>query len=235
MRIVVASLFAAAALAAPATAVTFFSVGGAPDPGIAPFETTLVSFDAPLHAGVSQADTGPVALYTGSSGQAAAPAGDTSTYMGIGTDGRATFDFRDYFASRSSPARSLSVYLGSIDSYNFIDVLDAGLNVVATISGTDLPASNGDQGAAITNRRLFINFDPSEAIGGLAFRSTGVAFEFDGIAASAARYQNFGDPTPFTIPFATAVPEPATWALLLAGFGFIGTSLRRRRNPVVTA
>jgi hypothetical protein len=29
-----------------------------------------------------------------------------------------------------------------------------------------------------------------------------------------------------------AVPEPATWALLIAGFGFVGTALRRRRAAV---
>ncbi|MBU1376339.1 MAG: PEPxxWA-CTERM sorting domain-containing protein [Alphaproteobacteria bacterium] len=28
---------------------------------------------------------------------------------------------------------------------------------------------------------------------------------------------------------ATAVPEPATWALMLGGFGLAGTALRRRR------
>lgn len=29
-----------------------------------------------------------------------------------------------------------------------------------------------------------------------------------------------------------AVPEPASWALMIAGFGLIGTALRRRRAPV---
>lgn len=28
----------------------------------------------------------------------------------------------------------------------------------------------------------------------------------------------------------TALPEPATWAMMLLGFGFIGVSMRRRRN-----
>ena len=32
----------------------------------------------------------------------------------------------------------------------------------------------------------------------------------------------------------TAVPEPATWALMLLGFGGIGMAMRRRRQPVLT-
>lgn len=29
-----------------------------------------------------------------------------------------------------------------------------------------------------------------------------------------------------------AVPEPATWAMMIAGFGVVGASLRRRRDPL---
>lgn len=37
--------------------------------------------------------------------------------------------------------------------------------------------------------------------------------------------------TPFTFSFnATAVPEPASWALLIAGFGIMGVAARRRRT-----
>jgi hypothetical protein len=57
-------------------------------------------------------------LYTGSySGVAAAPAGDTSQYMAIGNGGSVLFDLRSL-----GTIDSASVYLGSIDSYNFIDV-----------------------------------------------------------------------------------------------------------------
>lgn len=34
---------------------------------------------------------------------------------------------------------------------------------------------------------------------------------------------------------AGAVPEPASWALLIAGFGLTGAAMRRRRMPVVAA
>ena len=36
-------------------------------------------------------------------------------------------------------------------------------------------------------------------------------------------------------PPPTAVPEPASWALMLLGFGGAGAALRRRRRPLVTA
>lgn len=38
----------------------------------------------------------------------------------------------------------------------------------------------------------------------------------------------FGDPP-------SAVPEPATWAMMITGFGLAGTAIRRRRQTPVTA
>lgn len=58
---------------------------------------------------------------------------------------------------------------------------------------------------------------------------------------------NFGDEPPngygqqgialvnFSFSQISAVPEPATWAMMLLGFGVIGTSLRRRRKVLATA
>ena len=43
------------------------------------------------------------------------------------------------------------------------------------------------------------------------------------------------DLNPESFPGAGAVPEPATWGLLLAGFGLVGISARRRRPSVVAA
>ena len=41
---------------------------------------------------------------------------------------------------------------------------------------------------------------------------------------------NYGALTNGGYPLAAAVPEPATWALLIAGFGVVGMSARRRRG-----
>ncbi len=38
-----------------------------------------------------------------------------------------------------------------------------------------------------------------------------------------------------TIYFGGAVPEPATWAMLIAGFGLVGAAARRQRRTTVTA
>ena len=57
-----------------------------------------------------------------------------------------------------------------------------------------------------------------------AFRRPGVYFDFI-----------FNRTTSLTVTSTGAVPEPATWALLLAGFGAAGASLRRRRVVTVTA
>jgi hypothetical protein len=40
--------------------------------------------------------------------------------------------------------------------------------------------------------------------------------------------------TPFTVDTG-AVPEPASWAMLIAGFGLVGAAARRRRTALVTA
>lgn len=38
-----------------------------------------------------------------------------------------------------------------------------------------------------------------------------------------------------TLAVTAAVPEPATWAMMLVGFGAMGVSLRRRRKPTAIA
>ena len=202
-RLSIAASVAFIALAAPASAVTVTTAFGNPDPG-SPGETLLVDFESDsLPAGFSL--TGDFAYATGTSGNAAAPAGDATRYLDTSSaipSGMATLNTRNL--------RSISFYWGSIDTYNSVDVLLTNGNVF-TIAGDALPPANGDQSAEQTNRRVFFTAGDGEVINGLRFKSTGVAFEVDDV-------------------FGSAVPEPQSWMLMISGFGLVGAAARRRRS-----
>jgi len=226
---------AAAAFSVPAQAVTYSTAGAVVDgfghnvdPGLGLGEVLVTGFDGSDILSYDPAHSSGFGLYTGStSGVAAAPAGDTSQYMAIGTGGSVLFDLRSLGSIHSA-----SVYLGSIDSYNFIDVFgrDGAGNLdfshaLLTIGGADLPPSNGDWYDAQTNRRLTLNFDASDNVGALVFRSNGVAFEFDSLGVSS----HLGGPGEHST---AAVPEPASWAMMVGGFGLVGGAMRRRSGTL---
>ncbi len=207
---IIAAAIAVTLAASAANAVTLTSTPG-PDSVVGPTETVVVDFTNPNAAGYIWS-AGVLATNTGTiNGTAAAPYLDTTTYGYVSTK------LPSSFATLSTPSlKSISLYWGSIDTYNFLDVLGPGNSVLLTIKGTDFPQSNGAQTAAATNRRVFITAGAGERITGLKFRTTDVAFEFDTIAAD-------------------AVPEPESWALLIAGFGLVGATARRRRRVACVA
>jgi hypothetical protein len=234
------------ALAAPAHAFTYFSEGATTgrspgDPGASAGQTTVVTFDTgalsgtlptagvttSIGDGITETISGAVGLFTGSTRRIAAnPTGDTTQYEAVEKNGSATFNFAGY--EKTHTINSLSVYLGSIDSYNKLTFLNAQGGVIATVAGNELPADNGDQGASITNRRVFFTFAPSEEFTSVVFSSSGYSLEYDSIAVGEAKFNYANGATPETAA-PTSVPEPASWALTLAGFGVAGAGLRRRR------
>ncbi len=153
--------------------------------------------------------TGSYSLVTGSlSGQYAAPFQDMSQYLAVRANQTATLAI--------SPAvKSLSFYWGSIDAYNTVKFF-SGATQVGAFTGSQIPSAlaDGSQGNPVNNRRVNFTFDGAK-VSSVQFSSTQNAFELDTVAA--------------------AVPEPATWAMLLVGFGLIGMSARRRSMTVVAA
>lgn len=200
-------LIAVAALAAAGTANAAVSITSAAfDAPLAAGEQLVATFDAPAAAGYSF--TGG-ATQTGTTGFAAAPAGDTTEFMYVlgGTSATLATPF----------LKSFSVYIGSVDTYNSITFSGAG-GYLETITGSQLVAlANGDQTSAGTNRRFYFDFG-ADRVNQVTFSSSSNSMEFDNIGAG-------------------AVPEPATWAMLIMGFGFVGAALRRRQPglTVVTA
>jgi hypothetical protein len=212
MRSVLISL---AALVAGTTAANAALTVGSTDYGLAApaGASAVVDFDDPSYAGFTLGGAG-YNLVTGTTGDSSAPAGgplntdrDTTKYLSV-YNGAATLRGSDGY-------KNVSLFWGSIDDYNALDLLDADGNVFDTVTYSTIGAgSNGDQLASNTNRR--VDIASTQAIYGLQFRSTAAAFEVDNIA------------------FSGAVPEPASWALMLGGFGMIGGALRSRRKAAVT-
>ena len=140
-------------------------------------------------------------------------------FLAVGTSlpmGTATFSFA---ALAGGGVTHLGMDYGSADTYNtFILTLSNGVNTyIETYTGTDAiinGVANGNQSSTVTNGRLTFRTDPGVYITQLELRSQGQALEVD----------NFG--------VIAAVPEPATWGMMLLGFGVMGVSLRRRRRSL---
>ena len=204
-------------LAAPAGAVVVTSVAGAPDPGLIAGQTLVVSFDAANFAGVTQTDVGNVIVAAGSIGSVrAAPAGTAAggVYMSIGTGGSSTFDLTGLITANKKLG-SISLYWGSINAFNTVEFLDASNAAIQSFGGNQLPQFNGDQTEAATNRRVDFAFNSLEKVTQVRFGSSNNTFEFDTIGAALA-----------------PIPEPAAWAMMIAGFGLVGVMARRRNGAV---
>ena len=167
------------------------------------------------------------AFYSGDHpGSALAPAGDSSQYVALTAGGRMAFDLRQ-FDTPTTQLSSISVDVGSLDSYNFIQII--GLtstgeldydNPLLMLNGTQM-ATEGRDG------RLTFGFDDNTQVGAILFGSTGIAFEFDSLAITTTQRRG-------TALVAQPVPEPASWALMLGGFGMVGGAMRSGRKAVVT-
>jgi hypothetical protein len=199
--------------ALPAAAMVLISPRlGAPDPGPGRNERMVVDFDAPNARGFVWTDAPSVRLGS-QSGVAAAPAGVNSRFGFVSTARGAVSE-----ATLLTPAlRSISFYWGSIDPHNQVEVLNTAGQTMVTLNGSNFSPANGNWHAELTNRRVGFLALPGHEIGGLRLRAGGIAFEFDSIAAN-------------------AVPEPASWAMLITGFGLVGLLARRRQQlETVTA
>lgn len=194
------------ALAAPANAGVIGITSQAFDGPMAAGEIMVQNFDAPLAAGYSMSWSN-AGIYQGPlvPSIAAPPAGDATKYLSVYTGGLATL-------TAPGTMYSLSVYIGSLDSYNMITFKGAN-GFSKSYGGADLmlPA-NGDQGDAMTNRRFYFTFDANDKINQVLFSSSGNSFEFDNIAIN--------DPVD--------VPEPLTLSLFASGLA--GAAMLRRRR-----
>ena len=199
------TLLAAVAGLSIATSANALVVVSSPSDMPLPVGQALVyDFDGYVASGYTLTLGGAVGVFDGSaglvSGVAAPPPGTVSDYLAIQAGGSATLD--------TPLIRALSVYIGSPDSYNSIRFI--GLNGFdVTLSGAAL-ADGSFGGNQSIGRRMTYDFG-ADRVTQVIFSSSGNSFELDNIAVT------------------SAVPEPATWAMMITGFGMLGATLRRRR------
>jgi hypothetical protein len=174
---------------------------------ILPAESIVYSFNTPADDALVTGTN--FRFLTSTSSDGAVPAaGDGSRYLSVLAGGTASIDF-------AQPANGFSIDLGSLDTYNTLTLNFVG-GGSQVFTGTQLVANpNGDQASPNTNGRFRFTAGQNERIAGVTFASSGNSFEVDRLAVA-------------------AIPEPATWAMMIGGFGLIGFSSRRSRRPLVT-
>ena len=207
------ALLGAIAAAAPASAIVV-TVPSFTDPNLLPDGQVLIADfnneltpEATLVAGYTLDLNGAtVGVNEGGSGYSGTLPNDPTHYLTIPGGASATLTSVKYL-------RSFSLYMGSPDTYNSVQFLGAnGFNV--TLNGGQLTQGNTGQSWAWGAR---VNFDFEGAqVNQIILRSTSNSFESDNFAAG-------------------AVPEPATWAMMIIGFGAAGSILRRRRQQLALA
>lgn len=201
-------LASAAALALPSAASAAVTLGSV-TPGTAPYSGPTPTYDFETPAPV----TGGLVTSTSVPNISAAPFGSSGNFWTVGpADGSpGILDL-----SSIGDIFSISFIWGSVDTFNSIEFL-AGNTVLATFTGSDIfDPANGDQNNPNLNPVVLFNVTDGDISGLTSIRlsSSQNAFETDNFAIN-------------------AVPEPATWALMLLGFGAVGFTMRRRRNTLV--
>ena len=174
--------------------------------------TTVIQDFESLAAGSPGAAIGSNAfVYAGSvGGQAARPNfGSTGNFGTVLSGGSYSIDF--------APTTLFTFVLGSLDTYNSLRLryedgssqLYAGGQII-----NDLVFPSGNQISGETNGVVTYQVTSGPRLTGAVFTASGNSFEFDNLAVA-------------------AVPEPASWALMISGFGLIGGALRRRQRATV--
>jgi len=141
-------------------------------------------------------------------GRSKAVPGNDTPYLSVDGGGEATFMFTD-------SVRAFSFDYSTVDTYNTLTILYAN-GTSQSFTGTEILAGFP---TGTTSGSLTVNGNGS-LIKGLQLDTTSAAFEVDNLAISAN---------------VVGVPEAATWAMMVLGFGAIGAASRRRRTSLTFA
>lgn len=190
---------------ASALAVSFGAQATVTGSLLASSSPTFLTLSPAGLAGVATLDKPADVLTSSLPLEAAMPVNTAGMYLSAGSTGAATLTF-------TTSVNSVSFLWGSPDTYNVLTVNSTGGAAQQfTASSLAFPVTNGLQ--------TFAQYVLFTATGG----STITSLTFDNVnEANAFEVSNFKVTTP--------VPEPETYALLLAGLGAIGFIARRQQK-----
>jgi hypothetical protein len=121
----------------------------------------------------------------------------------------------------AAPLSTFEFDWGSIDSYNTLTIhLASGPDFVIVPGGNFTNLADGNQTIPDTNGVFQVFAGAGESITGFTMTSSQNSFEIDNLSA------------PGGVTTHGTVPEPASWAMMIVGFGLAGAMFRRRRTMV---
>jgi hypothetical protein len=207
----------AALLATSASAAVTFTftdgsdtagVGYSPTTGYTVVDDFNQASDLSAFTGSGYSLQGPGSTSTGA--DPAFPTGDNTTYLSVEGGGSASVAFIKAFSG------SFQFDWGSIDDYNLLTIHTTSGDVVITPGGNFTNPANGGQFSGLTNGVFTVT---GTGMTGFTMASSKNSFEIDNFAVLSAG----------TNPLGGGVPEPASWALMIVGFGGMGAMLRHKR------
>ena len=232
---------AAAIVAVPATATTNLIVNGSFENGFNGFTYSTQS---------SESNPAVVLLYNnaagyGTNGGAYGEAVPTNPNASAGGDAAGTHAvyFVDDGAINETLSQKTKLGIGHYEVGFSVYLPHNGFNNAgdATFSGKILSATVADFTASATAAGTWLSFSGVADITKAGYYSTSFVYNTFGTGAAkdividqVYAIATTKDAT-VEVPPTTQVPEPKTWALMLAGFALVGSALRRRAKGSVAA
>jgi hypothetical protein len=227
MKIIFAAAAAMVVLAAPVSAGVVFDNPFDGIGGDCVFNTNCGS--------VFSGDTYAGQLFTLSSATSLTGASFTAVDQGVDPTQPASVNWRIHAADLNAGLPSSLIASGnSVIDLRALSAIQGGFN------GTVFDYSYGLPSVSLGAGSYYFAFQAVSSVFavylGSASPLTGAVQSNDGGTTWQANYQNFtGVAMSLSDGASGAVPEPASWAMLIAGFGLVGAAARRRRQVSLVA
>jgi hypothetical protein len=172
-------------------------------------------------------------VMTASSANAALTVGDSIVVQYLAPDANSAFG-----APVATTYTGAGQVVVSSTNFAFVTLFDNSVVFTPTFIAFQAAAFNGLALTNITNSNAFSGWSLTggqTGISGTILSNSRIGASWAGRLLANTAPATFTGPTPVTPPPTGAVPEPASWAMLITGFGLVGAAARRRRVVTVAS